>query len=153
MLFRSWLYGESMRHADSGGSLCTLTALIIAGRGLHIVHVGDSRAYRWRAGTLEQLTRDHVWPRKDMRRTLKRAIGLDEFLVVDCNEDAWRRGDRYLIVSDGVWDVLGERALREVMAAVPEPQAAADELVQRSVGTQKAFFGRNDATALCVRVD
>ena len=94
--------------ANGGGQplLTTLTALILRGRRYCLAHVGDCRAYLLREGKLRQLTSEHVWEHPGMDHVLKRAMGLDEHLLMDYSDGALHLGDQFLIVSDGVWAVL-----------------------------------------------
>jgi serine/threonine protein phosphatase PrpC len=119
----------------------------------HIAHVGDSRIYRRRNGMLERLTVDHTWPRRDMRHVLRRAVGLDSHLVIDMAAGETEQGDVFLITSDGVWEVLGNNVIDELLAADKRPDEIARELVDGSLRSQRAYMGRNDATAIVVRFD
>jgi serine/threonine protein phosphatase PrpC len=148
-----WLHSEGQRHRDAEGFIATMSAIVFRAGHYHLAHVGDTRVYRRRGAVLEQLTTDHVWPRHDMRHVPKRALGLDTHLVVDYAEGELLSGDTFLIVSDGVWEVLGEPRLHEVLLAGSEPQSAADALVAEALAQQARYMGRNDASALVVRVD
>ena len=147
-----WLLAHNLRSVDSECMLSTLSVLVLHADRIHVGHVGDSRIYRLRDGRCECLTTDHVWPRADMRHVLRRAVGLDHHLVVDCFSDALAPGDRFVMVSDGVWEVLGETGVRETLAADAEPGALATALVERSAQRQRGYYGRNDATAAIVAV-
>ena len=149
----SWMFAANARHAATGGMATTLSLIVLRGRQVYFGHVGDTRIYRVRAGVMEQLSTDHVWPRWDMRHTLRRAVGLDEHLVVDYADDIAEPGDIFMLVSDGVWEVVGEREMREIVGSMSEPQAIAEALVERAVTVQKMYFGRNDATAAALRID
>jgi protein phosphatase len=72
--------------------------------------------------------------------------------VVDYTDGELAPGDVFVIATDGVWEVLGERVVREVLDAGGDVQAVADELVLRSVRNQVQYMGRNDATAVVVAV-
>jgi protein phosphatase len=132
--------------------LSTLSVLVLHGAQFHVAHIGDSRIYRLRSGQCECLTTDHVWPRADMRHVLRRAVGLDHHLVVDCFSEPLQVGDRFLMVTDGVWEVLGDTALRALLGADETPEQIAAELVQRSAVKQRGYYGRNDATAAVIDV-
>lgn len=148
-----WLHSQGRRRREGEGFIATLSALVFRDGHYHLAHVGDTRVYRRRGPVLEQLTTDHVWPRHDMRHVPKRALGLDSHLVVDYAEGELLKGDVFLIVSDGVWEVLGDSRLHEVMVSDREPQAVADALVSDALSRQARYMGRNDATAIVVRVD
>lgn len=148
----AWLAAHNVRAAGPDCMLSTLSVLALDGARFHVAHVGDSRIYRLRHGEIECLTTDHVWPRADMRRVLRRAVGLDQHLVVDCFSDDVQAGDGFLLLSDGVWDVLGEKDVREALRDAREPEAAARALVERSVQRQRGYYGHNDATAVVIEV-
>lgn len=148
-----WLSAENARNPERDGVVSTLTMLLFKGNYYYLAHVGDSRAYRRRGRMLRQLTIDHTWQRGDMRHVLKRAVGLDTHLVVDCSDGELMPGDVFVMASDGVWEVLGERVMREVLDAQSDVQTIADELVRRSVTNQVRYMGRNDATAVVVAVE
>src|ERR1043166_5359259 len=133
----SWLFAENSRQPTAGGMATTLSLLVLRGRELYLAHVGDTRVYRLRGGNVERLTRDHVWPRWDMRHTLRRAVGLDQSLVVDYAKEAIEPGDMYLLVSDGVWEVMGERAMGEALSTASTPEALAQALVAGATSMQK----------------
>ena len=88
-----------------------------------------------------------------MRHVLKRAVGLDSHLVVDYSDGELIPGDVFLMASDGIWEVLGERIVREVMQGRGSSQSIAEELVERSIKSQVQYMGRNDATAVVIAVD
>lgn len=147
-----WLHAQNARRSDEDGAVTTLTLLLFFEDRYRVAHVGDTRAYRLRGDEWRLLTTDHTWPRHDMRHVLKRALGLDTHVVVDYAEDTLEEGDRFLLVSDGVWEVLGDRALRDAVAAMHDPQLAAQRLVMQSIERQGLYMGRNDASASLVEV-
>ncbi|MGH6629531.1 MAG: hypothetical protein ACREB3_07345, partial [Burkholderiales bacterium] len=57
------------------------------------------------------------------------------------------------MVSDGVWEVLGDGPIREILDSGKQPDQIADQLTERSVRSQARYMGRNDATALIAAVD
>src|SRR5580704_7855588 len=58
----AWIYSQARRDAKLAGMGCTFTALVLRGRSAHVLHVGDSRAYRLHDDRLTLLTADHVPP-------------------------------------------------------------------------------------------
>lgn len=148
-----WILSENARHPEYEGMVTTLTMIVFKGNYYYMAHVGDTRVYRLRGDVLKQLTIDHTWERGDMRHVLKRAIGLDSHLVADYTDGELLPGDVFLMVSDGIWEVLGERVVREAMLARASAQDTADDLVERSIKNQVQYMGRNDATAVVIAVD
>jgi serine/threonine protein phosphatase PrpC len=148
-----WLFSANARGPDAGNMLCTFTALAFRDGAAHFAHVGDSRLYRIRDGKRERLTTDHVWPCTGMQNVLRRAIGLDRYLVLDCGTQDAVPGDVFMMLSDGVWEVLGESGISKVFDTHPDIGTIASDLVGRSVALQKSYVGRNDATAILVRIN
>lgn len=137
--------------ANGGGQplLTTLSTLILRGRRFTIAHVGDCRVYRQRAGQLQRLTEDHVWSQAGMQHVLKRAMGLDQHLVVDYLEGDLEPNDLFILISDGVWATLDDQIIQSILRDEPDPALAASTLVRAAhlAGSQ------DNASALLVHVD
>ncbi|MDQ3456957.1 MAG: protein phosphatase 2C domain-containing protein [Actinomycetota bacterium] len=121
----------------------TLTAILFAGTRLAICHIGDSRCYLMRDGELAQITHDdtfvqtlvdegriteeeaHVHPQRSL---ILRALNGSE-IDPDLSIREAKAGDRYLICSDGLSDVVSRETMQEAMQAAA-PQDAADRLVE-----------------------
>jgi protein phosphatase len=143
-----WLVAENLRRPDGEGMVSTLSMLLFKDNFYYLAHVGDTRVYRRRGAVLKQLTTDHTWPRRDMRHVLRRAVGLDTHLVAEYADGELRAGDTFVVVSDGVWEVLGDRVLHDILDSEVDPQAAAETLVTHAIRRQLQYMGRNDATAV-----
>lgn len=123
----------------------TLTALAMPPRGHGvIVHIGDSRAYRMRDGNLEQLTADHTWVQQQVdagvlapeavrghpyASVLLRVLGTAEDAAPDEFEIEARRGDLFLLCSDGLSGVAGDDAIRTILAEDSTLEAKKDRLI------------------------
>lgn len=116
-----WLMAQANANRDLAGMATTLSLLLLRGQRYYAAHVGDTRIYLYRGGELKQLTTDHVWDRPDMRHVLKRAVGLDQHLVVDFMEGELVQGDVFLIMSDGVWDAVEEKTILKALALYDDP--------------------------------
>jgi protein phosphatase len=147
----AWIDADNRRRPASG-AVAALSVMVLRGNHYYLAHVGDTRVYRLRGKVLKQLTIDHTWPRRDMRHVPKRAVGLDSHLVVDFADGELRVGDVFLLVTDGVWDVLGDRELLDALREATRPQDAAARLVERALAQQAGYMGRNDATAVVVAI-
>ena len=148
-----WLWAQNGRRPDRDTVVAAVSVLVLRGRHYHLAHVGDTRVYRRRRGRLQQLTADHSWQRRDMRHVLRRAVGLDSYLVVDFAEGELQAGDAFLLVTDGVWEVLGDASITRILREQQAPQAAAQTLVEEAQRHQAAYMGRNDSTALVLQVE
>lgn len=137
--------------ANGGGQplLTTLSALVLRGRRFTLAHVGDCRVYRWHADQLQRISEDHVWDQPGMQHVLKRALGLDQHLVLDFLDGELRPDECFVLLSDGVWAVLGDTAIAAILRDQPDLHSAANTLVNAAhlAGSQ------DNASALLVRVD
>ena len=129
--------------------LTTLSALVIRGRRFTLAHVGDCRVYRWHQGRLHCLSEDHVWDQPGMQHVLKRALGLDQHLLVDYLEGELHNGESYLLLSDGVWASLGDQGILSVLREHADLQEAANTLV----ASAHLCGSQDNASALLVRIE
>lgn len=137
--------------ANGGGLplLTTVSALVLRGQRFTLAHVGDCRVYRWHAGQLQRISEDHVWEQPGMQHVLKRALGLDQHLVLDFLDGELRAGECFVLLSDGVWATLGDTAIAAILRDQPNLDSAAQTLVNAAhlAGSQ------DNASALLVRID
>ena len=143
----------------------TAVAVLIAGQAATVAHVGDSRAYRLRQGQLEQLTRDHseVEARiqagldpndpalDDVRHVVTRALQGEQDLKVDLQEVSLRPGDRLLLCSDGVFTVLAEAQITDMLRRETNPNL--DSACQALIRGANEGGGPDNVTAIVVEVD
>src|SRR4051812_20850649 len=144
----------------------TLTAAIVNAQAEEVAigHVGDSRAYRLRAGRLEQLTRDHSLV-EEMRRKgqltdaqaedhpqrsiITRALGPEPEVEPDVQTVPAAPGDVFLICSDGLTTMLGEEQISRLLAGATSMDAAVRALVDEA----NRAGGRDNITALAFRLE
>ena len=106
----------------------TFTALLFIGGAAHVVHVGDSRAYRYAASRLEQLTTDHLADTGAMALALQRAIGFEPQVRIDHAALDLAPHDRFLLCSDGLHGVLSPARVAEILRGAGTPQEASRQL-------------------------
>lgn len=121
----------------------TLTALWLSDSCVYIGHVGDSRAYRLRDGEMKQMTDDHsvvaellrsgmLTPEQaathPMRNVITRAVGTEEGIEIDLMCEERRAGDMWLVCSDGLYGMVGDEKIAEILKA-HKPKKAADLLI------------------------
>ncbi len=143
-----WLIAQANANRDMVGMATTLSLLVLRGQHYYSAHVGDTRIYLLRDGKLKQLTTDHVWDRPEMRHVLKRAVGLDRHLEVDYADGTLQVGDVFALMSDGVWDVLGEQNIHKTMALYDSPQMICDELTKLAIEKGST----DNSTAVAARI-
>ena len=150
---------------DYSGMGTTIVGLLANGSRVAIGHVGDSRLYLVRRGAIEQLTQDDSWaatilahdPRvkpsdlahHPMRNVLTNVLGAREQVDVHLAERDIELGDVILLCSDGLHGVLDADALRKILQAEPDVDAAARALVEAALDNG----ARDNVTALVVRYE
>lgn len=139
----------------------TLTAAYVSGPNLFLAHVGDSRAYLYRAGELKQISRDQTLvqqlvdqgsiepeaaARHPLRHVLAHAIGSENggALTPQLQHLELRDRDRLLLCSDGVTDALEDGVLAAILAAPATPREACSQVIARALEAG----GPDNATAI-----
>jgi len=139
------IVAEAADHPELSGMGTTVTMAFHLGAQLCVVHVGDSRAYIYRDGELHQLTRDHTLMadmvrdgtlRPDqvaghrLRHVITNVVGGQELGVeVEAHAFEVRAGDRLLLCSDGLSEMVTKEAIAATLAAEPTPESAAKQLL------------------------
>jgi protein phosphatase len=157
------IFDSAQKHPEQRGMGATITAAWLDGSRLSIAHVGDSRAYLLRSGSLQQLTSDHslvaeqvrrgiLTPaeaeRSDMQSVLLRALGAHQEIEVDSEEHTLFGGDVLLLCSDGLTRMVTEPEIAGTLQAEPDPSRASERLVELA----NEQGGADNITAIVVRV-
>lgn len=121
--------------AERSGS--TVVVLLMRGPRSAVLWAGDSRAYRFRDGKLEQLTRDHslaavAGTGAAESSVITRAVGVEPDLLLDLYRDAVRPADRFLLCSDGLTRVLSDAQIGTWLQS-PDIHAAAEGLIKATL--------------------
>ncbi|WP_395056742.1 protein kinase [Polaromonas sp.] len=149
----AWLAGLNRRRHPALG-LTTLTALVLRGQSYALAHVGDTRAYLLREGRMTQLTTDHVMDHPDLRHQLLRCVGAEDRLVMDYTQGDLQVGDVFVLLSDGVHNVMSDKKLQALVSADAPPnlEGQAQRISRQMVDAAMAAGTADNATALVVRV-
>ena len=139
------IYQRAEGDAEVSGMGTTITAALVAGDGLVIGHVGDSRAYRLRDGRFEQLTDDHslvadlvrsgrLTPEEadvhPQRSVITRALGTDPHVDVDTFAVPAEREDLFLLCSDGLNTMVDDEEIRDLLTRAADLDQAGKGLVK-----------------------
>ena len=143
-----WIASIGRRDARLAHMATTFTALVLAQGGAHVLHVGDSRAYRLSCGRLEQLTLDHVVDFGEPALRLRRAIGFDARVSIDHVALDLAPGDRLLLCTDGLHGVLPAKTIAALLAGTASPLQAAKHLRDAALGAG----GADNVTAVVVDI-
>ena len=148
-----WVQMQARASPDLVGMATTLTTLVLRGSMYHFAHVGDTRIYLLRDGALQRLTTDHVWQRPEMEHVLTRAVGLDTSVTADHGFGPAHAGDVFALVSDGVWAALAAEDFRRELTHAATRKASLEHVARSIVEYAHQLGGKDNATALVVRVE
>ncbi len=142
------IHAEAQSTPARRGMGTTIVAAAVADGHVHFGHVGDSRAYRLRAGALTRLTRDHsllqeyldaggaltaqeqeAFPHKNV---ITRAVGMHEMVEPTLSRSELLVGDRVLLCSDGLSGMLPEPVLQGCLESGPDLDAILVDLIDRA---------------------
>lgn len=144
----------------------TVVAGVVQQGTLYLAHVGDSRAYLFRGGRLERLTRDHSFVEErvmagDMteaearssrfRNMITRAIGIDAEAVPDVRREPLQPGDMVLVCSDGLTTMLEDPEIEQVLNGTPALRASVDKIAQILIDAANRKGGADNITVALVR--
>jgi serine/threonine protein phosphatase PrpC len=136
-------------HNELTGMGTTVSGIVRVGNQVAIAHIGDSRIYRYRGGTLEQISADHTFVQRlvdsgritaeeaavhPRRSVLMRVLGdVDAAPEIDTSVLDTAPGDRWLICSDGLSSYVSDDKMLHVLSTVPDASDAADRLIKESL--------------------
>ncbi len=129
------------------GMGCTLVVALVERGALHIGHVGDTRAYLCDENGIKLLTTDHSKVmelvkagqmtlaearQSPLKNELSQAIGSPLSIIPDYNYHDLKNGDKVLLCSDGLWDMLSDEEIHRVVKQSKPAQSICEELVQKA---------------------
>jgi len=150
----SWLHSQTQqsqhRFNKDKGYVCTLSAVVIKSTTTYIFHVGDSRIYRLRDNTLEQLTQDHRhWISSD-KSYLSRALGIDTQLEIDYQALPVDKDDLFLLATDGVYEYANSNF---IINAIKENEKDLDKAAKAIVEEAYEQGSTDNLTAQVIKID
>jgi PPM family protein phosphatase len=158
------VHQRSVEDAAASGMGTTLTVAEIVGERVSIGHVGDSRAYLVRDGSLEQLTQDHslvaelvrsgkLTPEEaeqhPQRSVITRALGTDPDVDVDTFAVEPRPGDLFLLCSDGLTSMVDDGTIERL---VDEKRGDLDGLVKALIRAANKGGGEDNITVVAFEI-
>jgi protein phosphatase len=156
------VYDAAISNAEYQGMGTTLVVAIFRDDRVWIGHIGDSRAYRYRGGALEQLTRDHSLLQEQIdaglitaeqasysmhKNLVTRAVGVDELVDLEIHDHGVEPGDVLLMCSDGLSDMLTDDQMAQLLRTNDSLPAAGAMLVQAA----NAAGGRDNIAVILAR--
>ena len=126
------IFGAANSNPTYAGMGTTLVMGVFRSGRLLMGHIGDSRGYRWRAGQLQQITKDHSLLQEQIdagmltpeqaqfaanKNLVTRALGVEDMAQLETHLHEIQSGDVYLMCSDGLSDMLRDPQIADVMSA------------------------------------
>ncbi|MGM0562719.1 MAG: Stp1/IreP family PP2C-type Ser/Thr phosphatase [Pseudomonadota bacterium] len=158
------IYTTQRDNDDCSGMGTTIVSTLFHGDTVSIAHVGDSRVYRYRDDTLEQLSTDHTmlqelvergfYTREEARASLNknlvtRALGTQPEVEVDVFEELLAPGDLFLLCSDGLNDMIDDQ---EILLTLRDFSANLGRAAQELISRANANGGRDNVSVILVKV-
>ncbi len=158
------IYQRTMNEPEKRGMGTTATAMVINGNRYLVGQVGDSRAYLYRSGQLEQVTKDHSYVQEqvdagnltpEQARThpysnvITRCVGANSEVLPDIYMGTLEAQDVYLLASDGLTGMLEDDELLTILNTEDTPAAMVDNLVSEA----NRRGGLDNITVIIVRID
>jgi serine/threonine protein phosphatase PrpC len=134
-----WISASGRQDPELKGMACTFTALVLRGRVAHLLHIGDTRAYRLRRDRLTCLTADHAREGgAGQSQVLTRALGAEAEVRLDYAAQPAALHDRFLLCSDGVHGFLTDDSIAEFLRERSAPDDTARALVAAALDSGSA---------------
>ena len=157
------IYEKGRAFPKDAGMGTTVVAVLIDSQSMTVAHVGDSRAYLFRAGQLQPLTEDHSLVGDQVRRglistdeaaksslqnILTRALGAESDVQVDISDHPLLPNDVLLLASDGLTKMLEDSVVGATIEREDSPRAIVDSLIAQA----RAAGGVDNVTVIAARV-
>lgn len=159
MLANKIVYEAALHSPELNGMGTTIAAAMLAGNQLSFAHIGDSRIYLVRSGSLEQLTNDHSFVQEQikhewitreeaakslMKNILTRALGVDSEVSADLGELTVLTGDILLLCSDGLYNMVSDEEILEIISRAGNVHAASEILTN----TANDYGGKDNISVI-----
>jgi protein phosphatase len=157
------IYDRTIAESDKQGMGTTISVIMLAGGRYLIGQVGDSRVYMLRDGALRQLTKDHSYVQEQVdaglltpeqaryhpySNVITRCVGAGEEVEPDTFAGEVRKGDVYLVASDGLTGMVDDRRLQQLLLS----RASAGRVVDALIAEANYRGGLDNITAIVVQV-
>ena len=157
------IFNAANSNPQYSGMGTTLVVAVFQGTRLMLGHIGDSRCYRWRAGQLQQITKDHsllqeqidaglITPEQALtsvnKNLVTRALGVEDSVLLEVNEHRVELGDIYLMCSDGLSDMVSDQTIAAILSGA---KSSLEQTAKLLVAVANEGGGRDNISVLLVR--
>ncbi len=153
------IFNAANSNSQYSGMGTTLVVGVFLDEKLMLGHIGDSRCYRYRAGELTQITKDHSLLQEQIdaglltveqaatsvnRNLVTRALGVEDAVALELNDHVVAEGDIYLMCSDGLSDMVDDPSIKAVL----DTSAPLEQIASNLVDLANQNGGRDNITIL-----
>lgn len=153
------VYNASHSNPQYFGMGTTLVVALFQGETLILGHIGDSRCYRLRDGSMVQITKDHSLLQEQIdaglltpeqaaqspnKNLVTRALGVEDAVLLELHEHQVLPGDVYLMCSDGLSDMIEDTTIAKIL----QNGSTLEQMAQQLVSLANANGGRDNITVL-----
>ena len=155
------VYSKSLQDIAHVGMGTTMIMAVVTDSEINIGHVGDSRVYILRKGELERITTDHSLVEELLqsgaitteeaenhpsKNVITKALGCEPKINIDNYKRKIENGDKMLLCSDGLTNMVKEQEIRTVLTGTKDPEEAVDKLIEKA----NNYGGEDNVTAVAV---
>jgi serine/threonine protein phosphatase PrpC len=153
------IFNAANSNPQYSGMGTTLVLGVFQDGRLILGHIGDSRCYRLRGTEFQQITKDHSLLQEQMdaglitaeqaatssnKNLVTRALGVEDAVLLEVNENKVEPGDIYLMCSDGLSDMVDDRGIAGILAG----EVPLEQKVAQLIDTANANGGRDNISVL-----
>ena len=157
------IFNAANSNPQYAGMGTTLVVALFRDGRLLVGHVGDSRAYRLRAGRLQQITRDHSLLQEQIdaglitpeqaafsanKNLVTRAVGVEDTVLLETHQHDVQPGDVYLLCSDGLSDMLDDSTIAQILQSHESLETLCTSLIEAA----NDAGGKDNISVILVRV-
>ena len=157
------IFNSANSNSHYAGMGTTLVVGVFRDDKLVLGHIGDSRCYRLREGSFEQITKDHSLLQEQMdaglitaeqaatssiKNLVTRALGVDESVLLEVNEHSIQGNDLYLMCSDGLSDMVNDDAIAKIVTS----ELTLDQKAKQLIDAANENGGRDNISVLMVEL-
>lgn len=156
-------YSNKNPDCDNMGS--TFSGLVIVNDKIHMLHVGDSRIYKYENDELKQISKDHtegcrlveagIIKKEDLlkfpnRKSLYKYLGRKGELIADCNLVDYSKETRFIISSDGLSDTIENDEIIKIIAESEKPKDVCNNLIRKCL--EQGNKCSDNVTIICIDI-
>ncbi|MBO9488833.1 bifunctional protein-serine/threonine kinase/phosphatase [Endozoicomonas sp. G2_1] len=132
-----WLYAQTRnsehRYNKDKGYITTFSALVLKSNTAYLFHCGDTRIYHFANDKLACLTKDHRRVASSEVSYLTRALGIEQLLELDYQQQQLALGDIFVLATDGVYEFVDDQVFAQAITDSASLNQAAEHIIEQAL--------------------